>query len=211
MGNVFYTALFCWSDGLTVRALASMAQGLKTCSQFKIKNMKQTAMAFLAICLYVTAAAQTNSTEITKRNSWLKLGAHVGLPVGNAANYSAVAAGIELKGQLMETNHLGIGLTTGYNHFFPKSGYKGLGTLPLGAFIRLYPQSSGFFAGLDGGYSFVTGLANATGGAYLRPQLGYHNFSWNVFAFYNNIFRSDVNGGGIATAGIGATYNIRFR
>ena len=172
--------------------------------------MKRTAMALLAVTVYTMATAQTNGTDITKRNSWLKVGANIGVPVGNASNYSAVAAGIELKGQLMETNNLGIGLTTGYNHFFPKSGYKGFGTLPLGAFIRVYPQSKGFFAGLDGGYSFVTELANATGGIYVRPQLGYHNFDWNVFGFYNNIFRSDINGGGIGTLGIGATYNFRF-
>jgi hypothetical protein len=173
--------------------------------------MKRTALALLALSMVVLAEAQSSTTEITKRNSWLKLGANLGVPVGNASNYSALAAGVELKGQLMETRNLGIGLTTGYNHYFPKSGSKGFGTLPLGAFVRVYPESKGFFAGVDGGYSFVTEVANATGGVYVRPQLGYHNFDWNIFGFYNNIFRSDLNGRDIGTVGIGATYNLRFR
>lgn len=165
-------------------------------------------MLFLMIGL---VNAQQPETEITPRNSWLKLGANIGLPVGKAADYSSFIAGVELKGQLMETKHVGIGLTTGYNHFFAKDNVADFGTLPLGAFIRAYPRRSGFFAGLDAGYSFITGVSNAKGGIYLKPQLGYHNYNWNFFGFYNSIFRSTANGGEIASAGIGATYNIRFK
>ena len=111
----------------------------------------------------------------------------------------------------METPHLGIGLTTGYNHFFVKNGYKEFGTVPLGAFIRIYPQAKGFFAGTDLGYSFLTNANGADGGFYVKPQIGYHNYSWNYFAYFNGIFRSTNSGGNINHAGIGATYNIRFK
>ena len=83
--------------------------------------------------------------------------------------------------------------------------------MPFGAFVRYYPASSGFFAGLDGGYSFVTNANGANGGAYFKPQLGYHNYSWNYFAYYNTILRNDTKGGNINNVGIGATYNIRFK
>jgi hypothetical protein len=191
----------------------SFANGISFENSLQIKKnrMKKIALASLALCIITFTNAQSSTTEITKRNSWLKLGANLGLPTGNAGNYSALSAGVELKGQLMETRNLGIGLTTGYNLFFPKSGYKGFGTLPLGAFIRVYPEKRGFFAGIDGGYSFITEVANATGGVYVRPQIGYHNFDWNIFGFYNNIFRNDLNGRDIGTVGIGATYNLRFR
>ena len=174
--------------------------------------MKQMALALMVIGYSsANAMAQASNTDITSRNSWLKVGVNAAVPVGNIASCSAAAAGVEIKGQLMETRNLGIGLTTGYTHFFPKSDYQGFGTLPVGAFLRVDPQRMGFFAGVDGGYSFVTAPTNASGGVYVRPQLGYHNFSWNIFAFYNNIFRSDANGRDIGTAGIGATYNLRFR
>jgi hypothetical protein len=163
----------------------------------------------VAVLLAVTQV-NAQSTEVTPRNSWLKLGANVGVPVGNASNYSSFMAGLELKGQVLTTNYLGVGLTTGYNHYFGKDGYDGFGTVPLGAFLRIYPQRKGFFFGTDLGYSFVTGYDDAKGGVYVKPQLGYHNYSWNIFGYFNDIFRSDVNGGNIASVGLGATYNIRF-
>jgi len=172
--------------------------------------MKKSIMFFTMAILFAAVHAKAQSTDITSRNSWLKLGANIGVPVGNASNYSSFMAGLELKGQVLETNYLGLGLTAGYNHFFGKNGVKDFGTIPLGAFLRVYPQSKGFFFGTDLGYSVVTGYDNAKGGFFLKPQLGYHNYDWNVFAFYNNIFRSDVNGGSIGSVGVGATYNIRF-
>lgn len=155
--------------------------------------------------------AQTTDGEITGRNSWLKIGANVGAPIGNLSDYSSLALGLDLKGQIMTTNHIGAGITTGYTHFFGKEGVDDFGTIPLGAFVRYYPASKGFFIGTDLGYSFITGVPDATGGVYVRPEVGYHNYDWNIFGFYNGILRSDDNGGNIQLIGIGATYNIRFK
>ncbi|MBN8833873.1 MAG: hypothetical protein ABS68_03345 [Niastella sp. SCN 39-18] len=171
------------------------------------KIILATAIVFFATGVF----AQQTETEITSRNSWLKAGLSAGVPVGDASDYSNFVLGLDLKGQLMETPHLGIGLTTGYNHFFAKNGYKEFGTVPLGAFIRVYPQAKGFFIGTDLGYSFLTNANGADGGFYVKPQLGYHNYSWNYFAYFNGIFRSASSGGNINHAGIGATYNIRFK
>lgn len=178
-----------------------------------MKKMKLACMAAGVFLVASQVSAQTGikTSDITPRNSWLKLGANIGAPVGNAANYSSVVAGLELKGQFMETEHIGIGLTTGYNHFFGKDNFSGFGTIPVGAFVRVYPKAEGFFAGLDGGYSFIAADGNPKGGAYLRPQLGYHNYHWNFFGYYNNIFRPDSNGGNIGSLGIGVTYNVRFK
>jgi hypothetical protein len=172
--------------------------------------MKKIIMIFSAAILFAAGQAKAQSTEVTPRNSWLKAGLNVGVPVGNASHYSNFLAGLELKGQVLETNHIGLGLTTGYNHYFGKDGFDGFCMIPLGAFIRVYPQSQGFFIGTDLGYSFITGVDGAKGGFYIKPQLGYHNYNWNVFAFYNDVIRSDNNGGSIASVGLGATYNIRF-
>ncbi|MDR6338634.1 hypothetical protein HNQ91_001685 [Filimonas zeae] len=156
-------------------------------------------------------AQSTTSTEVTSRNSWLKIGANVGVPVGDLSDYSSLALGLDLKGQIMTTNHIGAGITTGYNHFFAKEGLKDFGTIPLGAFLRYYPQSKGFFLGTDVGYSFLTGVEDGKGGFYVRPELGYHNYDWNIFGFYNGVLRGDDNGGNIQHVGIGFTYNIRFK
>ena len=170
--------------------------------------MKRVFLAAAVLFITATAMAQ-ESTEITRKNSWLKAGLNAGVPVGDLSDYSSFVAGLELKGQLMETNHVGIGLTTGYNHFFAKNGAEDFGTVPLGAFIRFYPQAKGFFIGSDLGYSFVT-KKDVDGGVFVKPQIGYHNYDWNIFGFYNGVFRSDSKGGNIQHVGVGATYNIRF-
>jgi hypothetical protein len=174
--------------------------------------MKKHILLLAAVFASATLFAQTSEpSEITSRNSWLKAGLNAGIPFGTLGDVSSFTLGLDLKGQLMETNHVGIGITSGYNHFFAKDGFKSFGTIPLGAFVRYYPQSKGFFIGTDLGYSFITGADDATGGFYVRPEVGYHNYDWNVFGFYNGIFRGDDNGGNLQYAGIGATYNIRFK
>ena len=167
---------------------------------------------FLAVAvLSGRLLAQTEPTEITKKNSWLKAGLTAGLPIGDLSKVSSFTMGVDLKGQLMETNHVGIGLTSGYNHFFAKNNFESFGSIPVGAFIRYYPSSNGFFVGTDLGYTFLTNANGADGGFYLRPQVGYHNYDWNFFGFYNGILRGDDNGGSLHYAGLGATYNLRFK
>ncbi len=172
---------------------------------------KANLIVVLSFLMSASLHAQTTQ-EITSKNSWLKVGAIAGIPTGNLNTASKFMAGIDLKGQLMTTPHIGIGLTTGYNHFFVKEGFgKDFGTIPLGAFIRVYPEYKGFFVGTDLGYSLVTGTADNKGGFYVRPQLGYHNYNWNFFGFYNSVFRNDTNGGNISAAGIGFDYNLHFK
>jgi len=164
----------------------------------------------LILASSITFAQETKSEEAMEKRSWLKFGVNLGVPVGNASNASSFAAGVELKAQFMQTEHFGLGLGTGYTNYFPKSGATNFGVVPAALFLRVYPASKGFFAGTDIGYGFVT-YSGAKGGFYLKPQLGYHNYSWNVFAYYDNVFRSTVDGGDIGNVGIGATYNIRFK
>jgi len=173
--------------------------------------MKKIIMCLFAASLSFSAFAQSQPEEINSKNSWLKVGVNAGVPFGDLGDVSNFTLGGELKGQIMSTKHLGLGITTGYNHFFAKEGFSDFGTIPLGAFLRYYPKATGFFAGIDAGYSFITGVDDATGGVYARPQLGYHNYKWNFFAFYNGIFRGNDNGGNLQYAGLGLTYNIHFK
>lgn len=172
---------------------------------------KQLLLFALAMTVCTVSFAQSTTNNITTRNSWLKFGLNAGVPVGDMSDFTSFTAGLELKGQLMETNHFGIGLTTGYNHFFGKNNFNDVGTIPIGAFVRGYPKSTGFFAGLDAGYSIITGDNNVDGGVYLRPQIGYHNYNWNFFGFYNHIFVDEPGLSNVSHVGIGATYNIRFK
>lgn len=171
--------------------------------------MKSTFLLLISFLLSTALFAQ-NATEVTRTNSWFKIGLNAGVPVGKASNYSSFLAGLELKGQLMETKNWGIGATTGYSHYFVKMNMSSFGAIPLGGFVRYYPNREGIFAGVDAGYSFLVGKSVSNGGMFLKPQIGYHNYNWNYFAYFNNIFRANNKGGSIGNVGIGATYNIRF-
>jgi len=172
-----------------------------------MKNLLLGLLTSMVIC--GSLSGQTD--EINKNNSWLKFGVNLGAPTGSISNISNFVGGLELKAQFMETDHVGIGLGVGYNHFFGKGVLGDFGTVPLGGFIRLYPNREGFFFGLDAGHSLVTNAGNLNGGFFVKPQLGYHNYDWNLFAFYNEVFRKPINGGNIPHVGLGATYNIHFK
>lgn len=149
--------------------------------------------------------------EVTANNSWLKIGANAGVPVGDASDFASFKAGLELKGQYLVNPHFGIGLTAGYNQYFGKDGVDDFGAIPIGALLRYYAKSEGLFLGVDGGYNFFTNLPGNKGAAFIKPQIGYHNYSWNYFAYYNAILRSANKGSDINDVGIGVSYNIRFK
>jgi hypothetical protein len=172
--------------------------------------MKKTAITGIMTFFVATMSfAQNTKTVATPKNSWLKAGASAGIPVGDISKYSNFTAGIELSGQIMQTPHFGIGIASGYTHFFPKANVDGFGVIPLGLMFRYYPQSEGFFAGIDLGYGFITNVDNSNGGLYVKPQLGYHNYNWNFYGFYNQVFLGK-NSTDLQNIGIAATYNLRF-
>lgn len=165
-----------------------------------------------ALVLFASAqtfAQSTTTEEVTSKNSWLKAGLEASVPVGKTSDGSSFAAGLVLSGQWMATKNFGIGLTSGYTHFFAKNNGEDAGLIPAGLLLRYYPQSKGFFAGTDVGYSFLTNTPGQTGGFYVKPQVGYHNYNWNFYGFYNQVFLND-GFNDVQNVGIAATYNIRF-
>ena len=165
--------------------------------------------AALVLFAFTQSFAQSKD-EVTSKNSWLKVGLEAGVPVGKTSDFSSFAPGVVLSGQWMATKNFGIGGTTGYTHFFAKNNGEDIGVIPAGLLLRYYPQSQGFFVGTDLGYSFLTEVPGKTGGAYIKPQLGYHNYSWNFYGYYNHVFLNDGYND-VQNVGIAATYNIRFR
>jgi len=151
-----------------------------------------------------------NQYRNNKKNSWLKAGIDASIPVGNLSNYSSFALGANVSGQFMETSHWGVGLTSGYTHYFAKSNYNSFGAIPIGAFVRYYAKPSGLFVGTDLGYTILTNWSSNNGGFYVKPHIGYHNYDWNIYGFYNQVFMGS-NSIDVQNAGIAISYNIRFK
>ncbi len=170
--------------------------------------MKKVILLFALFVAGTTFAQDVDIDHVNSDNSWLKIGLNTGLPVGDSDDFSSFALGLDLKGQYLVTPNFGIGLATGYTHFFAKDGGEDFGIVPAAAFARYYFQPKGLFLGADFGYGFLTNVDNNEGGLYVNPQIGYHNDDWNFFAYYQNTFAdNDVD---IQVVGIGATYNLRF-
>lgn len=170
--------------------------------------------AFLLTGLVAKAQTERNLEDINEDNSWLKVGLNAGVPVGDQGDFSSFTLGLDVAGQFMRTDNFGLGIASGYSHYFKKSDVPftdDFGTIPLGAMVRYYPQPEGVFVGTDLGYTFFTGTGGGeTGGMYFRPQVGYHNYDWNVFGYYNHILVSDPFSD-VQSVGVAVTYNIRFK
>lgn len=168
--------------------------------------MKKISIAIGVLLGAVFTNAQTNG-EINSANSWLKVGVIAGMPVSDASDYSSITAGVDLRGQYMVNPNFGIGLASGYNHYFGKDGAEDVSVIPVGAMVRYYPKSQGLFLGTDLGYSFVTN-DGVDGGFYVRPQVGYHNTDWNFYGYYDRIF---TNYNDVQSVGLGVSYNLKFK
>lgn len=163
---------------------------------------------FIGLLTFGSMFAQ-DTPEITSDNSWLKIGLTAGVPVGPIHNTTAVAIGVDFRGQYLVNPNFGIGVVSGYTHYFKNNEGKDFGLIPLAGFARYYFTPNGLFIGTDLGYGFLTNVDNNSGGLYVNPQIGYHNHDFNVFAFYRNTFAE--NNVDIQTVGVGVTYNIRFK
>ena len=164
----------------------------------------------------------------------IKIGALAGasVPSGN----SAAAVGLDLAYQNLITPHFGLGIATGYQHHFGNENEingttisnNSYGVVPVAALIRYYPRAEGIYIGTDVGYGAITGdkevvtdgsynAIRPNGGFYLKPEVGYHNRNWNVFAHYSRVFTGNEGEIAVGTAsqkyntgviGVGVAYNI---
>lgn len=163
----------------------------------------------VAVLLGFNSVFAQDDTEITSDNSWLKAGLITGVPVGDASDVSSYSLGADLRGQYLINPNIGIGIASGYNHFFGKDGVDDFGVIPAAGFFRYYFTPNGLFLGTDVGYGFLTNVDDNDGGLYVNPQIGYHNKDWNFYAYYQNTFaEDDVD---VQNVGVGVTYNIRFK
>ncbi|KPH13552.1 hypothetical protein [Chryseobacterium sp. ERMR1:04] len=164
------------------------------------------------------------SAQSSKMNNMIKVGANVGLAVPSD-NFSA-SAGVDVAYQNLITPGFGLGIATGYTHYFSKDNNginnNDVGVIPVGALIRIYPKQTGFYFGTDLGYGFLVGddkvASNSTvdrpnGGFYIKPEIGYHNKDWNFFVQYQKVFTGDKGQIGdrdynVGNIGVGFSYNI---
>ena len=137
--------------------------------------------AAFAVAGLVGVSAQTSGVEGT---------VHVGIPVGDAADYSSFNVGVDLAYLHPITTNFKLGGKVGYDHFIADSNFKDLGGedfgfIPLAATAK-YEFSNNLFVGADLGYAFST-KDGLDGGLFWQPKIGYSGASFDVYAGYKGI------------------------
>lgn len=183
--------------------------------------MKMIKQAVLAAGILTAGVMSAQSADM---KNMLKVGANIGAAV--PSENASMAAGIDVAYQNLVTPGFGLGIASGYTHYFAKDN-NGLnnndfGVVPLAALIRIYPQQTGFYFGSDLGYGFIVGddrvasnslVQRPDGGFYIRPEIGYHNADWNFAVQYQKTFTGDKGQigdqkYGAGALGVGVSYNI---
>ena len=137
--------------------------------------------AAFAVAGMVGVSAQTTGVEGT---------VHVGIPVGDAADYSSFNVGVDLAYLHPIADNFKLGAKVGYDHFIADSNFKDLGGedfgfIPLAATAK-YEFSNNLFVGADLGYAFST-KDGLDGGLFWQPKIGYSGASFDVYAGYKGI------------------------
>lgn len=180
----------------------------------------------MAIGVVTAGLASAQSADM---RNMLKVGVNAGVAV--PAENASANVGFDLSYQNLVTPGFGLGVATGYNHFFGKKNTVGgidvnnndFGVIPVAALIRVYPGQSGFYFGTDLGYGFIVGDEKVAsnvgspdrpdGGFYLKPEIGYHNKNWNFAVQYQKTFTGSTGEIGTqkysaGSLGVGVGYNI---
>jgi len=102
-----------------------------------------------------------------------KLGANLGLPMGDSGDVSSFSIGLDASYMFEVSDQFDAGISTGFSHAFLKDGFEGeVQFLPIAASGR-FNASEDFSIGADLGYALGINEGN-DGGFYYRPIVGYN-------------------------------------
>lgn len=140
-----------------------------------------------------------------------KAGAHVGLPMGDASDWSSFNAGLDVGYTFLKNDKFSFGAASGYTMYFGKTetiagiefDYDDAGFIPLALSGNL-SLGENFFLGADLGYAIYVGSGSSDGGFYYQPKLGYKTELMEVYGAYKGI----SNDGSISSIGLGFNYNF---
>ena len=148
-------------------------------------------------------------TTAMQAQSGLRIGANVGLPVGDIEEVSNFQAGVDLAYMLDVADMLYLSPKIGYTQFFmDEDNFGGFEVddpafLPIAASGRI-SLAKGFFFGADLGYAVGLNDGN-DGGFYYRPQVGYNFGIIGLVGSYTGI---SVDGGSFGAINLGLEFGL---
>lgn len=141
--------------------------------------------------------------------SGFKLGAHVGLPLGDAADVYSFTLGADAAYMWPVADNFSAGIATGYSAWLGKTvaGYKfdTLSMVPVAA-TASYRIAENFSLGADLGYGFLFASGSNDGGFYYQPKVAYTFGNGEVSLGYQGVSKS---GSSISALNLGYSYFIK--
>ena len=142
-----------------------------------------------------------------------KLGAHVGLPVGDAKDFSSVNLGVDVAYVWKVADQFSAGVTTGYSTYLGKTvDVAGIGSFKAedSGFIPIavtgqFSIAPELFLGADLGYAIFTDSGSSHGGFYYQPKVGYQT---NKVEFYLGYKGISVDGGNVSSVNLGINFKF---
>ncbi|WP_124640501.1 MULTISPECIES: hypothetical protein [Amniculibacterium] len=146
--------------------------------------------------------------------SGFKLGAHVGLPVGDAGDVYSFTLGADASYMWPVADSFSAGITSGYSAWLGKTvnygpvsvKYDTMSMVPIAA-TGQYKIAENFSLAADLGYGFVFGSGGSSdGGFYYQPKAAYHIGNGEVSLGYQGLSK---NGSTISAINLGYSYYIK--
>ena len=169
--------------------------------------MKKIILSAIAVMAFGFANAQ---------DGHFKVGAHVGLPLGDIKDASSVNLGVDAAYLWNVADKFTAGVTTGYTTYLAKSHnydygmgsveVKGddVGFIPVAGTAQ-YSITDNLFVGADLGYAVYVGNGDGVDGGFLyQPKFGYQNEKIELYAGYKGI----SNDGTFSSLNLGFNYKF---
>ena len=168
--------------------------------------MKRILLSLVAIMAFGFANAQEGN---------FKVGAHVGLPLGDFKDSFSVNLGVDVAYLWKVADKFSAGVTTGYTTFLAKTYTYNDGFTPFelkgdaAGFIPIagtaqYSITDNLFVGGDLGYAIYASSGEGDGGFLYQPKFGYQNEKIEVYAAYKGI----SNDGTLSSLNLGFNYKF---
>lgn len=152
---------------------------------------------------------------VNAQDGHFKVGAHVGLPVGDSSHVFSVNLGIDAAYLWNVADKFTAGVTTGYTTYIGKTytGYQGSnaylmikstnqGFVPVAGTAQ-YSLTENLFVGADLGYA-INVDGDLDGGLLYQPKFGYQNKKIELFASYKGIASTNT----VSSLNIGFNYKF---
>ena len=142
-----------------------------------------------------------------------KLGAHVGLPVGDAGDAYSLNVGVDASYLFPMSAEFNLGIASGYSAWMGKTvtypiigdvKIETLSLVPLAASAQ-YRVTPEFSLGADLGYGFLFASGTSDGGFYYQPKAAYHFGPSEVNLGYVGVSK---NGSTLSSINLGYAYSF---